>query len=973
MKTLWIVAGAVVVAAGAAGAYVLVKSKMPDLGPAGPNRGLAPETLAVYVETTDVAATWSKMQTTDAWRDFAGSKTAAAVLGLAEVKDFLAAIDQVATKAAYPLDSTNAMKFLGRECSVGIELDEKDAAPRLLVLTKLDVDALTKDLVKDKKDLSALWDELQKRTGKCDFAVTREEYGNHVVAVAAKGASKFHAALLGDTLAVATDAGLLRRAIDCRTSHGEKSLARRATFTADVAAVPAGATALEWYDLDALDARRASLDAGLAAVGASPEIVGAVHGMLDGVKGAHSVARATSLPDGDLYKLTWTYSKSADLFDDQAKPVLRELYFGDWLAYGEVKGVGAMVKAWNASALKKNLGAGEFGKWIDGFLDDPASKAPELLGAPAKSSVAKASDLDNEDAPVPIRAAEPAKPSKPGAKKFAPPKAPAVPATTVARDKLKEYADKFSMRFMKHLLAERVEAFADGEATFGFDAPVEKARRNEQPRVAWAVRLDPEARLMALAAQGAFLASKTSGVACADVGKRKVFGADLPNGRVHWTLVGDALVVATDEDFVRQAARAGDIKPLGASPRIRDAVAVMKTGWRAFLYFDVDRGKTALKTGANSRSQRDLVETLDKQLPAEAVGTQMAFAAYVSDDFSSLEVRARIALPESKDGERLVPDGLEPREPRSWSMMPDSTIASASYPSCGVDLFWAGFKLGMRAGKVDLKQIENSFRDSMGMDLEKELLPALGHEISIAVTYHAADSAKKPTSRRGPGFELPGFVLAIEVRDPVRVKQAVDRALQLAEDAIKESDPSYHGEPFVREPIAGADAVRLVLPPDAQESLPVHPALAIHDGFLLVSTEVDVLRACIEAGGGKGKGLSSTAAFTKATAALDKKCAAFSLLDWRRACDQVEVYAPQLGGVVNGGDVKYPDFPSDGNADEWQRRVKEYEKQMNDAKAAGAEKAKKWIDACRVIDFVGSSSRMDSRVIESVMLVKFAE
>jgi hypothetical protein len=75
----------------------------------------------------------------------------------------------------------------------------------VLVLTKLDVAALTKDLVKGETDLDALWDELQRRTGKCDFKVTREEYRGHAVAVAARGESKFHAALLGDTLAVSGD------------------------------------------------------------------------------------------------------------------------------------------------------------------------------------------------------------------------------------------------------------------------------------------------------------------------------------------------------------------------------------------------------------------------------------------------------------------------------------------------------------------------------------------------------------------------------------------------------------------------------------------------------------------------------------------------------------------------------------------------------------------------------------------------
>jgi hypothetical protein len=118
MKAIWVGAGVLVVAAVAAGAYVAVRSKMQDLGPAGPNRDLAPESIAVYVETSDARATWSKMQATEAWRDFTESKAAAAVLELKAVKDVVAAVDQVATKAAYSVDAANAMKFLGREFSI---------------------------------------------------------------------------------------------------------------------------------------------------------------------------------------------------------------------------------------------------------------------------------------------------------------------------------------------------------------------------------------------------------------------------------------------------------------------------------------------------------------------------------------------------------------------------------------------------------------------------------------------------------------------------------------------------------------------------------------------------------------------------------------------------------------------------------------------------------------------------------------
>src|SRR5262249_14162024 len=139
----------------------------------------------------------------------------------------------------------NAMKVFGRECSIGLEPDAKGAAPHVLVLTKLDVAALTKDLVAGGKDLEALWDEMQKRTGKCDFVVAPEKYRDLTIAVAARGDAKYHAALLGDTLAVATDGKLLRSAIDCRLDGGARSLAKKPGFPEELAKLPAGATELE--------------------------------------------------------------------------------------------------------------------------------------------------------------------------------------------------------------------------------------------------------------------------------------------------------------------------------------------------------------------------------------------------------------------------------------------------------------------------------------------------------------------------------------------------------------------------------------------------------------------------------------------------------------------------------------------------------------------------------------------------------
>jgi hypothetical protein len=309
--------------------------------------------------------------------------------------------------------------------------------------------------------------------------------------------------------------------------------------------------------------------------------------------------------------------------------------------------------------------------------------------------------------------------------------------------------------------------------------------------------------------------------------------------------------------------------------------------------------------------------------------------------------------------------------------LPDTTIAHATAPSAGVDLLWFMFKFVTATLHGDIASIESGFRESMGMDLEKELLPALGRELAVAVTYRAAPpeaSAPKRAPRGGGGpTVLPGLVIGIELKDVATVKKAVDRAIELAEEAIRENDPSSGAKPFVRESHGGAEIIRFVLPPEAQEEVPVHPALALHDGYLFVSSDVDALIAGIDARNGKGKSLADSPVFARATATLEKKCAGFALLDWSRMIDQIAAYEPQIATMLARADAKPPAFPANGDADEWQRRTKAYEQKVADGKATGAAKAKKWLEAARVIDFVGSSSRIEGRTGESTMIVKFAE
>jgi hypothetical protein len=340
---------------------------------------------------------------------------------------------------------------------------------------------------------------------------------------------------------------------------------------------------------------------------------------------------------------------------------------------------------------------------------------------------------------------------------------------------------------------------------------------------------------------------------------------------------------------------------------------------------------------------------------------------YVPDDFATIGFQARGYFePATTEGGRaLRAANADAREPRCWSCLPDSTILHVSAPAAGVSTLHVAVKLLARIAGAEPGAVESSFREAMKMDLDEEFVPALGREVFFAVTFQAAPADAKPDE---PPTVVPGVVLGIEVKDAAVVKKALDRAIELGEEALRDSPNAPAQSPFVRETHDGVDLVRVEVPGGR---LPFQPACALHDGFLLVTLDVSSLRTCVDVSKGKAPRLADTPLFAAATAELGRKCASFSLLDWNRLADQVAVYAPMLAPKIAPPDIPYPDFPENGDQEEWKRRVDEYQKKMADGRGAGEAKIRRWIDAFRVIDYVGGIATWNGDDSDSTGVVRF--
>src|SRR5262245_48220910 len=107
-----VVVTVLVLAAGAAGAYVAMRSQLPEFGTAPRHRDMAPRGLAYYAEAKDLGTLWTKMCGTDAWKDLVASEFVDALAETPAVKDVLDSLDEASKKVDYPLDGDNLMKFL---------------------------------------------------------------------------------------------------------------------------------------------------------------------------------------------------------------------------------------------------------------------------------------------------------------------------------------------------------------------------------------------------------------------------------------------------------------------------------------------------------------------------------------------------------------------------------------------------------------------------------------------------------------------------------------------------------------------------------------------------------------------------------------------------------------------------------------------------------------------------------------------
>ncbi len=880
---------------------------------------LPPGTL-YYVEARNVRGLVEGVRASGAWQDLQSS----GLLDVADAADdedaagdsdgdaadgggvaaLAAEVADLSEKIGYSLDEAAAMKFLGAEAALAVWMNDADAR-HVTMVTRIDAQALAKDLLGGELDWRALQAELNARAERAELVVKTEPYLEYEVSTLTKGEATVYTTLLEDLLVISDDRAGVTTAIDLRVARGEASLDALPAFADEMTRLPGGAPLRDWINVAELKRRKPDMPGvGGEAMSIAP--------MIDAIA-APAVARAIELPENDLYQLSWTWSRQGDeLFVDAASPRLRDVFPGDPMVYVEARRLGQLIEAWNASPIKAHLE----GSWAAKKLEEALAEGQDEL----------------EEALLPFSEQD---------------------APDLA-------SDEFTKRFALNLGRRAATSM------FGGDAALVVVRRDGQdaPAVLVAVRLGTDGRMAELFVRSAVDAYEKETVASFEHGGRTIRGASqagAPGPVAYWVTAGDLLLFGTDIDTVQDALDRIDGPTAGQPSSIAAAAEGLPDDYRLLMTVSVPQ-YVALATSFAADDPdpdiRAMSELMGLSMPYDTV----ALAVYVADDLSQIEVRAR-AVFDDRDGKGLLKPAYDVARgaPRSLDVLPDGAILTYA---ARMDL--AGILAGYRAKDLGelMKPVNEAiaeFEQNLEVQLDESLIPALGDEFAMTVLF------EKDAAMEGAP-PIPGLAFLVGIDDRAPITDLLDKLADMGRRAAEEDAAA----PQIVTEMRG-DTPVYTLRGSEGNPIPFTPTATYIGDFLVLALDMKAVDDMGAVGDGVRRSQSASDLHTRVRAAgLPPDGNEFYELDWDLLLDQVAVYAPQLAeAFVDDDAVPMPEFPDDGDMDEWQRRLDGYQKARGEAASGKTSDVIGAIDSLRFIDFMASVIGVRGDALVSHAVVRF--
>lgn len=887
---------------------------------------VVPNDVVVFVQAEGLSDHLQAARQTQAWKDLESSAVVSMLLheNRRDLKGFRQMLEGRAERLGLQPTLETYMKFVGHDVGVGVRLDRESGEPSLIMLYRVDTPALLADLAVENP--GALVRLLTDRYFGEEAGVL-ESYGGYDLFASPEGTVY---ALLRDVFVASDNPATVKRAIDLANAGGLGSLGRTPKYLEEKGRLPESTRLSLYVDIGRIR------DPEVIGMFAGPEFTGKGLEALDRtVKPFPAIAVGIGAPGDNLYDLCLAVSRSADeLLVDTESPSMRSLVPATGAAYIELEDIRKGVRAFRGSAMHERIKRSPTLRKLVGYLDSPQDLEGDL-----------GIDLD----------------------------LPRLP---------EELNTKFERTLGAKVLFGALGRIFPGALALGVDAPEQGGP--PIPKIDFAVKLPPllrvaEAFLTAGVIEIAAMEGGTD-TAASFHGPRTVITLQETDGhwddeKMEWVVdevipvaayarVGDTFYFSTDHAGLK--AKVAGSQSLTTAPA--GALDQVPAGNWWLVRADYQRLGALLK----AFGERELDQTA-AMFADMGVDTVLA-AGYIRDGFTTFQTRSWAKF--TGGGGTMAGMYDQPAAPfDGWSHLPADTVLSFAWrlDTEGVLPMVRSLVLRDEYMREDFERGLKEVSEVMGVDVENELMPALGADMVFGIA---------PQSAEGEAIPVPALVLSWKLND----KATVDRALQtFLANVIPEPPPGATEEDLMEMPqhlthVVGGSTVHIVQPPQReamQTGGTLQPGYAIcGDALVLSSSALAIANAA-----SGGAGYTSSPAFQRATQAVGgTEVVSFFHADLDGLVRMIGGYAPMIAQAVPTpppDGLEPPPFPEEeADMEQWQRDYEVYQMEVMKARRAAAQQnAKRISEACERIagwvDFWAASGKRDGEMVVGEEILKF--
>jgi predicted Zn finger-like uncharacterized protein len=241
-----------------------------------------------------------------------------------------------------------------------------------------------------------------------------------------------------------------------------------------------------------------------------------------------------------------------------------------------------------------------------------------------------------------------------------------------------------------------------------------------------------------------------------------------------------------------------------------------------------------------------------------------------------------------------TPLGRPPAPNRTLPYVPRSAIVYASNNSLDLAAYSSWLRRETKKGQhasSALDKIFSEIRGKTGVDIEEDILPFFGDELSYAMI----------SSGNGRGIPFPAMQLFLEIKDWSRVEAALQRLLKepatrswVEEAGIELMEMTHEGVLITTLRFRGSDMRRFPLSA-------LTPCYAFVDDFLVIGNGPENLKQTVDLSRGRGLSILKDKRFTEMKRLFNDENNGMAYVDLKAISQMVKGFSPQ--GPLAGADL----------------------------------------------------------------------